>query len=123
MTPEQLLEQAKALTSDDVPETRGYWPRASALLGRMALEAAMSDRLQAIHPDLPDATARSQLLCLDLCVDHDLASEATIAWAGLSSACHEHAYELAPTVAELTRWLTTVDRLLQGLEGTCRTSK
>jgi hypothetical protein len=33
-------------------------------------------------------------------------------YAALSEACHYHAYELAPTAAELTRWITAVDRLL-----------
>lgn len=36
----------------------------------------------------------------------------------LSDACHHHAYELAPTAAELGRRLDAVDRLVKKLEST-----
>ena len=51
----------------------------------------------------------TQLICLPFYMDdRDVAYRATQCWYSLSSACHAHPYKLAPTVAELERWLEEV---------------
>ena len=40
-----------------------------------------------------------------------LARQVAFAYATLTSACHYHPYELAPTAAELTSWITDVEAL------------
>ena len=41
-----------------------------------------------------------------------LARQIAYVWAALSEACHYHAYELAPTAAELAGWFQSVEELL-----------
>ena len=40
------------------------------------------------------------------------ARQAVFAYAALSSACHYHPYELAPTASELTGWIADVETLV-----------
>jgi L-arabinose isomerase len=51
------------------------------------------------------------LLVLPLYTSDEAASLAREAWLGLAGAAHHHAYELAPTAAELRRWHSSVGRL------------
>lgn len=48
--------------------------------------------------------------------DHELADGVRVTRSALSRACHHHPYELAPTVAELSHWITQVERLVSTLE-------
>jgi hypothetical protein len=67
---------------------------------------------------LERASARAQLACLpEYLGDAALAWEIVFTWSALSNACHHHAYELAPTAAELERRLDAVSRLVEKLEG------
>jgi hypothetical protein len=54
---------------------------------------------------MPNATMRSQLLCLTAYLDQATATRAAYLSAALSRACHYHPYELAPTAAELSNWI------------------
>jgi hypothetical protein len=98
------------------------WPKAAAFLGRQALEDAI-DRLWAVTaPTLTGCPITVQLICLPFYVDdRDVAYRARQCWYSLSSACHAHPYELAPTVSELGSWLeevaafiSTTDRIETG---------
>ena len=60
---------------------------------------------------------RSQLLCLTAYLDEDVATRAAYLFAALSRACHYHPYELAPTAAELDRWLAETADLVRLLHG------
>jgi hypothetical protein len=103
-----LVSAARDLIHFDDPETAGLWPRAAALLGRQAIEAAMEDLWQLSAPGLEAATLRCQLLCLTYFLgDSDLAGRVHATWHGLSRSCHIQTYELAPTAAELEGWLET----------------
>lgn len=96
------------------PTTVGLWPRASALLARQALEAAVHRLWEHRRLDLQDCSMRVQLICLRTYLgDADLAARAGHAWSALSRACHHHPYELAPTAAELQRWLSVVEELIR----------
>ena len=109
-----LLAAARDLLQRPDPNTAGIWPRATALLIRQALESALDDLWRRHAPGLERCSGRAQLLCLPayLHSDDGLAERVSYAWAGLSRACHQHAYELPPTAAEITAWADTVDQLV-----------
>src|SRR5688572_6750590 len=113
MEPQTLLGHARDLLQRADPMTAGIWPRATALLTRQALEGALDDLWLKRAPGLERCSARAQLLCLPgfLGSDADLARRVSYTWAGLSRACHHHAYEFPPTASELMSWIETVERL------------
>lgn len=111
-TATDLLGHAHGLVSEVEPGTNAVWSRAAALLGRMALEEAVRSRVATLDDALPGASMRAQLLCLPACLDAALAVRASVAWAGLSRACHAHPYELAPTGTELQWWMEVVDQVV-----------
>ena len=89
----------------------GRWPRAAAVLGRQAIEAALGDYWERTEPSIARSSMRAQLLCLPAYHDDPaLAGDLSAAWASLSSACHYHPYDLPPTEHELRAWLTTAAR-------------
>ena len=118
MTPTELLAAARAALADkSAGAAEGGWPRMVALLTRQSLEKALSE-FWAASPGtsgLGDCTRKSQLACLPFYLDARAAREAAYIWAALSDACHYHAYELAPTAAELAGWITAVDKLIRSM--------
>lgn len=114
MTPAELLAAAREIQERPVAATAGVWPRAAALLARQALETALGELWAAdsATTGLARCTGRSQLACLPTYLDARTARQIAYVWAALSEACHYHAYELAPTAAELTRWFDAVEDLL-----------
>ena len=118
MTPHDLLGAARSLIRRPDAATAGVWPRAAAFLARQALELAMTV-LWAAEPQaygLSGCSMRSQVLCLTVYVDHDIAARAAYLSAALSRACHHHSYELAPTAAELTTWLDQATQLVTQIQ-------
>jgi hypothetical protein len=114
MTPAKpLLDLARGLLERSDPKTAGLWPRAAALLARQALEEGLDSYWNGRGLALADCATRPQLICLrSYLPDSLLATRVHHAWASLSDACHQRAYELAPTVDELDTLLHTVDDLL-----------
>jgi hypothetical protein len=51
---------------------------------------------------------RSKIILLRQLGDPVVGHKAQLAWAGLSNACHHHAYELQPTAAEVRSLLRLV---------------
>lgn len=109
-----LVTTARELLERADPTTAGIWPRATALLARQALEAALDDLWRVRAPGVEQCSARAQLLCLPFYLrsDEELARRAYYTWAGLSRACHQHPYELPPTSSELLGWIQTVEELV-----------
>jgi hypothetical protein len=99
---------ARKLLDRTSPDTAGLWPRAAALLARQALEQAVDEFWAARRIPLDSCPTTQQLICLREYLDDELAGAVHHAWTALSSACHHHPYELAPTVGELSGWLTVV---------------
>lgn len=98
----QLLERASS-------ETAGLWPRAAALLARQALEMAVDDFWSSRRLAIASCSTLSQLICLrEYLGDGQLAGQIHHAWNALSRACHQHPYELPPTVGELRSWIAVV---------------
>lgn len=113
VTPEELLAAADQLLTGPVPGIGALWPRACALLIRLALEMTLDRFWTRALPAAVGCGMRQQLLLLplyttDLPTAPGLAREA---WLGLAGAAHHHAYELAPTAAELRTWHTEVTTL------------
>jgi hypothetical protein len=115
MTPDQLLAEADRLLTTVVPGTRGRWPRACAWLIRLALEQALDDYWARVLPEAASCGMRAQLLLLPAYAGGDIAQRAREAWTGLAQAGHHHAYDLAPTAAELRGWHSLVSQLATDL--------
>ena len=115
MEAKELLGHARDLLKRRSGSTAGLWPRASALLARQALEAALDDFWRDKGIDLARCSSRAQLICLRTYYpDKDAARHAYQIWGALSRACHHHSYELAPTAGELEGWIAGVDQFRQG---------
>ncbi len=114
--PRELLRLAEGLLRRADPATAGLWPRASAVLALQALEAGLHDLWGRRDPALQSCPVRAQLLCVRSYLgDASLAVRTSQAWSALHRACHHHAYELAPTAAELRTWLVAAEDLLQAV--------
>lgn len=116
-SPAALVAAARELIRRPAADTVGVWPRAAALLARRALEEALDRLWSRRAPGLERASARAQLACLpEYLGDRELAWEISYTWSALSNACHQHAYELAPTATELEVRLDAVSRLVKKLD-------
>ena len=121
VSPQELLDAADQLLISPVPGLGNLWPRACALLIRLALELTLDQYWAQVLPEAADCGMRQQLLLLPLYADAasaadaaptlDAASLAREAWLGLAGAAHHHAYELAPNASELRGWHTAVSQL------------
>ena len=119
----EVVTAARNLIERTAPATAGLWPRATALLARQALEAALDDFWRVRAPGMEHCSMKA-LLCLPYYLQtsspkpqaagqaDDLAQRVSYAWAGLSRACHQHPYELPPTSVELLGWLGTVEEFV-----------
>ena len=115
MTPADLLAEADRLLTTAVPDTRGRWPKACAWLIRLALEKALDDLWSRVLPSAADCGMRAQLLLLPGYADQATAELSRATWIGLARATHHHAYDLAPTAAELRRWHNQVTEVANAL--------
>lgn len=108
MSPPEILAMAQGLLARTDPATAGLWPRAAALLARQGLEATLDELWDEKGLNLRECPTRAQLICLREFVDPDLAGRLAHTWAVLSRACHQHPYELAPSVSEVAVWIEAV---------------
>ena len=125
VSPEELLDAADQLLISPVPGLGNLWPRACALLIRLALELTLDQYWAQVLPEAADCGMRQQLLLLppyagglsgsaavsDAASALNAVSLAREAWLGLAGAAHHHAYELAPNASELRGWHTAVRQL------------
>lgn len=101
----QILAAARITVTNPDAGLDDAWPRAAALLTRQALELAIDARLVGRIPEVEGLSMRVRLACLLELADPAIAHEAAWLWGRLSTACHHHPYDLAPTGAELTEWV------------------
>lgn len=106
------LRNAERLLDGNVGAA-GSSARLAAFLARQSLEDLVDERCRALGADAPSASMRSKLVILRALDTTERADAAAIAWNRLSSVCHHHAYELAPTVAEVRHLCATVAVLLE----------
>ena len=107
MNPTLLLGYAQQLLTGDEARSSGQSARLAALIARQALETGITERCAAIGAASDRATMRSRLAILRGLDDPSTERLASL-WYQLSNLCHQHAYEMAPTVAE-------VDALCEGV--------
>jgi hypothetical protein len=115
MTPGDLVREARRLLDTPTRESISGWPRAVALLARMALEEALDAYWREHLKGAEYLDMRAQLNCARIEMPADVAGDLSYAWHGLSRATHHHAYELDPTAEELRSLLTISDRTLAAL--------
>jgi hypothetical protein len=113
MTPAETLAMAQQLLERPDAKTAGLWPRAAALLARQALEQSLDERWRGKGLALDQLSTHAQLICLASYLDDPIASTLRQAWGALSSACHHHPYELAPTLEELRHLIAVTRTFLQ----------
>jgi len=78
--------------------------RAAAVVARAELEAAVAGALAGEGVAVGGASMRSRLIVwAALAADQQRPREAAMLWADLSAACHLHAFEYPPNVAEVER--------------------
>jgi hypothetical protein len=104
VTADNLLADADQLLTTVMPGSRGRWPRACAWLMRLALEQSLDAYWATVLPEARDCSMRAQLLLLPQYAGEEVGGQARGAWFGLARATHHHAYDLAPTAAELRGW-------------------
>lgn len=105
-----LLAQAQRLLKKANAE--GLTARLAAVLARQALEEVVDQRCAQVGVTAPWASARSKLIVLRALDTAAAADTAALAWNELSNACHVHAYELAPSAAEVSQLCEQVASLL-----------
>ena len=117
LTAGELLTEARSLLENPTREAISGWPRAVALLARMALESSLDAYWRTRVPGVPALDMRAQLGCARAYLGPTLAGEISYAWSGLSHATHHRPYELDPTVEELRALLTLVERMMTTIAG------
>lgn len=112
---EGLLDQARAVLAGESSMSHHRAARAACWIARTALELGVTDILDANRRPCADASMRSKLICLDAvaAAPDPVKIAARAAWAGLSRASHQHAYELAPTVGEVQELLSMVSQVVE----------
>jgi len=113
VTPAASLAIAQQLLERPDAKTAGLWPRAAALLARQALEQSLDERWRAKGLALDQLSTQAQLICLASYLDDPIATSLRQTWGALSSACHHHPYELAPTVEELRHLIAVTRSFMQ----------
>lgn len=87
--------------------------RRACWLARTALEGTITELLKIKGVAADRASERAKLSCLEGIYSDDraLTFKAEYAWSRLSDACHQHAYELAPTYPEIQHLVGLVAEL------------
>ena len=106
----ELLGQAQQILATRA--TSGLSSRMAAFLARRALEEVIEQRCGDLAASAPRASMRSKLQILRALDEPGVADGASIAWNRLSNACHLHAYEMQPSVAEIEQLCELVATLV-----------
>lgn len=101
MTPFELLAYAQQLLAGLGKSTSGNSSRLAAVVARQAVEECINERCEAVGAPCDRATMRSRLALLKALDDSQRADQLASLWHQLSASCHQHAYELSPTVGEV----------------------
>jgi hypothetical protein len=88
--------------------------RRASFLPRQALEELVIGRCVALGVNIERPSKRARLVILWSLDTPEKPDAAAMAWTRLSSACHHHAYELAPAVDEVRHLRGVVAILLEG---------
>jgi len=105
-----LLARARALLDSPDPAAVGSSARLAAFLTRQAVEDLIDNRCAALGGvQRIDATMKAKLAIIKS-LDRSADGAVLIgAWHHLTGFCHQHAYELSPTVAEVREQCLAVE--------------
>lgn len=107
-TPPEALAQARQVLARGGAHSN----RIACWLARSALEVTVDALLARQGFQLAEASMRSKLTVLHVAYEHtEIPRRAAYAWHGLSTVCHRHAFELAPTASEAAHYVEVVARL------------
>jgi hypothetical protein len=101
MKPQELVEIARKLATDQNRSLGSTRFLAAALLLRQALEDAIDSFWQTVLPAMKNVSARAQLITLPFYINPALAADVQFTWYQLSATCHHDAYDLPPPLHEL----------------------
>ncbi|MFT4127591.1 MAG: hypothetical protein QM662_15345 [Gordonia sp. (in: high G+C Gram-positive bacteria)] len=116
MNPEaiQLLGSAQQILDHSSTSTTST-ARVAAFLARQAAEVMIEDRCATlVSEQVARATGRSKASILKSLDTTPAGTTLIRAWNQLSRYCHEHAYELAPSVAEVRAMCVQLMRVMEG---------
>lgn len=112
MSARTLLRRAHSALAGTTALPKGTRARVAAWYARAALEDATATLLEGrLQSDPRRLTMASRLTCLRV-LRPDQADEASHAWWALSRVCHQHAFELTPTTAEVAHLIDRVETLV-----------
>jgi hypothetical protein len=86
--------------------------RVAALPVRTALEERLDDLCSSLHERTVKGNGRSKRICVRTLIDEQLGATVDQAYSALSTACHQHAYDLSPTVGEIRHLMGMVTTVL-----------
>lgn len=107
-----LVGHAREILAGTHPIPPAQATRAAAILTRLGFEDVMRAWCDRWGAPSSWHNMRSQLIALRCLADRTTADLAATAWAGLSNACHHHAYELAPTAGEIAHLVDQTEQLI-----------
>ncbi|WP_336792749.1 MULTISPECIES: hypothetical protein [Gordonia] len=102
------LGYADALLSGRVIPESGNAARLAAFVARQAVEWLVDARCAELGAACPNAKMASKLAVLKSLDETDFGPTIAYAWNRLSECCHQHAYELSPTVVEVSALCVSV---------------
>lgn len=114
MTPAELLAYAQQLLRGLGDSTSGIASRLAAVVARQALEEIVIERCGTVNAPCEGATMRSRLAILKSLDDRETADRLASLWHQLSASCHQHAYELSPTVGEVRSLCEGLAKVMPG---------
>jgi hypothetical protein len=112
MTPAELVAHADEISHRPGAPTTPLYPRAAALLARQALELRLREEWATAESSLGRTNMANQFHALRQLRNAAVAATAYDTWAALSAACHQHPYDLTPTIAEIQGLVDAVRELI-----------
>ena len=109
----RLLGIADRILSGELALPRGTAVRIAAVLARSVLEDLVVDECGARGVDVSETSMRVKLATLTA-LSVPKAGELAMIWWTLSRACHQHAYEIAPSAGEIARLVASIRDYIQG---------
>jgi hypothetical protein len=108
---EALLACARELLESPAPAAAGRSARLAAFLARQAVEDLIDARCALVcGVQVAGATTKAKLAVLKSLDAADASTVLIGAWHQLTGFCHQHAYQLSPTVAEVREECRAVER-------------
>lgn len=106
------IQYAESLVTGRVQIAAGETGRVAAFIARQGVEELIDDYCRQLGAGCPKARTAAKLAIIRSLGDPDAARVLIYAWNYLSACCHQHSYELAPTIAEVRHQCESVIRVV-----------